>query len=190
MGLLVLAFGGWDSTKGAAETYIKTLVGKAFKLAGVIFIFSFMGILGNTLAAKGVDGLGLEMLLVLVILELIRAVLIITLPNTMEGLMGGITSNSSMIAGAAGLMAAKSAAKVTTAAVPGAMTGTATATKAAIEAVKAGDMGMGQAAASVAKGALSGAGRYASASRKSGVTSEMAKDLSAMLGKNKGGDNA
>ena len=187
MGLLVLAFGGWDSTKGAAETYLKTLIGKAFKLAGVIFIFTFMGILGNTLASQGVDGLGLEMLLVLAILELIRAVLIITLPNTMEGLIGGITSNSSMIAGAAGLMAAKSAAKVTVAAGTGGTAGAVMAAQSAVGAVKAGDMGIGQAAATVAKGALSGAGRYASASRKGGVTSQMAKDLSGMLSKNKGG---
>jgi type IV secretion system protein TrbL len=191
-GMIVLGFGGIETSKDSVMTYLRTLIGKAFKILGLLIIFAIMSKVINEVAgtARTSSGLGLELVMTIVILQAVQVLLLLTIPSTLEGLAGGV--GSSRAAEVMGGFLAASVAK------PLAKGGAGVAAGGASGAVQGAAKGMSEGlsqggASSAIKGALAGAfkgagstaGRYGTAGfmRGRSLRAEMAKDLAAMMKK-------
>lgn len=191
-GMIVLGFGGIETSKDSVMTYLRTLIGKAFKILGLLVIFAIMSTVINEIAstAKTSAGLGLELVLTIVILQAVQVLLLLTIPQTLEGLAGGVGSSRAaevmggFIAASVAKPLAKGAAGVGAGAASGGAQGAAQGLK---EGLSSG--GMGAALKGALGGGLKGAGataaRYgaAGAMRGQSLRAEMAKDLAAMMKK-------
>lgn len=194
-GLIVLGFAGLETSKDSATTYVRTLIGRAFKILGLLIIYAMMNRIIIEVAASGSVSLGIELVLTIVILQLVTVVLLLTVPASLESLAGGVGSSrvAEIAGGAIAAMVAAPLAKASMGAglgsVGGAMTG------AAQGAMSAAGGGVGAqikgALAGAAKGGASAAGRYAKAGglRSGSLRAEAAKDISKMVAKHKGSSN-
>ena len=151
-GMLVLMFAGLTETRNKALDYINTLVAKAFKLMGIMIIVAATGEMTTALAAG--SGTGLANAMGMVMLQLISAVLILTLPGTLETLVGArFAAGAAEKIGAAAGGVAKLAAAAGLGAAAGAVTGAASGT---VSGVKAG-AGAGNVAKAAGRCAATGA---------------------------------
>lgn len=191
-GLVVLGFAGLESTKDAATNYVRTLIGKAFKLLGLLVIFAIMSKMTLEVADARSVALGFELVLTIMLLQVVTVVLLMTVPASLEGLAGGVGSSrvaeivGGIVAAKVGVPLMKTAAAGSAGGAGGAAAG---ATKGAAAGFASG--GIKGALAGAAKGAMSGgasgAASYGKAAlfKNSSVRAQFAKDVSKAL--NKGG---
>jgi len=191
-GMIVLGFGGIETSKDSVMTYLRTLIGKAFKILGLLVIFAIMSNVINEIAAsaKASVGLGVELVLTIVILQAVQVLLLMTIPPTLEALAGGVGSSraAEIMGGFIAASVAKPLAKAAAGAGAGAAVGGA---QGAAQGLSAGlsSGGMGAALKGALGGGLKGAGataaRYgaAGAMRGQSLRAEMAKDLAAIMNK-------
>jgi len=92
-GLVALMFAGLSETRNIAVGYVNALVGKAFKLMGLLIIVAATGEMTTAMATLNGAGFGAAMGMIL--LQIVSAVLILTLPQALEGLVGGKFSSKS-----------------------------------------------------------------------------------------------
>ena len=190
-GLIVLGFAGLETTKDSATAYFKTLIGKGFKLMGLLMIFAMMNKITIEVAGAGTYSLGLELVLTIMILQLVTVVLMLTVPSSLENLAGGIGASraAEVIAGVAVAFAAAPLAKAAIGASVGGAAG-------GIGGMVSGVRGaVGGGAGAMVAGALKGAGggamqsaaRYGGAGAMPGhsLRGTLAKDLKQMLGSGK-----
>ena len=151
-GIITLMFAGLTETRDKALDYINSLVGKAFKLMGLMIIVAASGEMTTALATR--SGSGLANAMGMITLQIVSAILILTLPNTLESLVGSkFSSRAAEMIGKMAGGAAKLAATTGLGAAAGAVTGAATG---AVSAAKTGAGGKGIAKAA-GKSALTGA---------------------------------
>ena len=95
-------FAGLTETRDTALNYMIGLVGKAFKLMGLMVIVAASGEMTTALAGTAGSGLGAAM--GMITLQVVSAILILTLPDALEKLVGGGFSSraAEMIGGVAG----------------------------------------------------------------------------------------
>ncbi len=187
-GLIVLGFAGLETTKDSATAYFKTLIGKGFKLMGLLMIFAMMNKITIEVAGAGTYSLGLELVLTIMILQLVTVVLMLTVPSSLENLAGGIGASraAEVIAGMAVAFAAAPLAKAAIGVFAG---GTAGGLGGVVSGVRgAAGGGAGAMVAGGLKGAGSGAmksaARYGGAGAMPGqsLRGTLAQDLKQMLG--------
>ena len=92
-GIIVLGLAGLEETRGAAIAYIRLLIGKALKLMALMIVYSALNTLTASLSAGSAAGAGYEAALGTIMLQIIGALLIISLPSTVEGLVSNIGSS-------------------------------------------------------------------------------------------------
>ena len=143
-GMIALMFAGLTETRDKALSYINSLVGKAFKLMGLMIIVAATGEMTTALATR--SGSGLANAMGMITLQIVSAILILTLPNTLESLVG------SKFASRAGEMIGKMAGAAAAIGLGAAAGGVAGAATGAGAAAKTGAAGKG-----VAKAAAAGA---------------------------------
>ena len=188
-GLIVLGFAGLETSKDSFATYVRTLIGKAFKILGLLIIFAMMMNIINEVAGSGSSSLGLELVLVTLVLQVVTVVLLMTVPSSLEALAGGVGASraAEVIAGAVTMMAAIPLAKAGAGAALGSMVGSMQGTAAGV--ARASGQGAGAMAKAAAQGALGGAGktaaRYATAGgiRGRSLRGAMAKDFATLMKK-------
>jgi len=188
-GLIVLGFAGLETSKDSFATYVRTLIGKAFKILGLLIIFAMMMNIINEVAGSGSSSLGLELVLVILVLQVVTVVLLMTVPSSLEALAGGVGASraAEVIAGAVTMMAAIPLAKAGAGAALGSMVGSMQGTAAGV--ARASGQGAGAMAKAAAQGALGGAGktaaRYAAAGglRGRSLRGAMAKDFATLMKK-------
>ncbi len=134
-GVIALAFAGLSETRGIAISYVKSLIGKAFKLLGAMIVIAATGEI-TTAIATGSGG-GFENAMGMLLLQIVAAVLILTLPGTLETLVTGskLGTRAGEAAGRAVGGAVKTAAIASAAAASG---GTAGAVIGSLDAAKSG----------------------------------------------------
>ena len=180
-GMITLMFAGLTETRDKALDYINSLVGKAFKLMGVMIIVAATGEMTTALAES--DGAGLANAMGMITLQLISAILILTLPGTLESLVGAkFASQAAEMVGKVAGGVAKVAAAAGLGAAAGAVAGAASAgTKAAKAGSSAGDIAKaaGKAAATGARDRGIDLGR---ATRNKEVLSGIGKKIADRLG--------
>ena len=192
-GLIVLGFAGLETTKDSATAYFKTLIGKGFKMMGLLMIFAMMNKITLEVAGAGSYSMGLELVLTIMILQLVTVVLMLTVPSSLENLAGGIGASraAEKIAGMAIAFAAVPLAKMALgASVAGAAGGVGGMVSGARGAVGAGPKAMAAAAFKGAgAGGMKSAARYGGAGVMPGqsLRGTLAQDLKQMLGSGKGG---
>ena len=148
-GLIALMFAGLTETRDIALGYINSLVGKAFKLMGLLIIVAATGEMTSAMARM--DGLGFGAAMGMILMQIVSVVLILTLPGTLERLVGDkfasraaegigrLAGGAAMVAGGAALGA-----------------GAVGATQAVSQGVQAAKAGAG--AAGIAKAGVQGLG--------------------------------
>ena len=124
-GIIVLGFAGLQETRAASVSYIRLLIGKALKLMALMIVYGAVATLTTALAQDASTGTGGA--LGMIMLQIIAALLIISLPGTVEGLVsnigassaegaakyaGTMAQNAMMIAGKIGIAAAIVATKM------------------------------------------------------------------------------
>ena len=94
-GIIVLGLAGLQETRSAAIAYIRMLIGKALKLMALMIIYSALHTLTSKLATGGYDsfGAGVSAALGMIMLQVIGAMLIISLPSSVEQLVSNIGSS-------------------------------------------------------------------------------------------------
>lgn len=188
-GMIVLMFAGLTETRDKALDFINTLVAKAFKLMGIMIIVASTGEMTTALAGGG--GSGLASAMGMIMLQLVSAVLILTLPGTLEKLVGAkFASQAAEKIGAAAGGLAKLAAAAGLGAAGGAATGAASG---AASAAKAGQSAGGIAKAAgkaAAAGARDSGVDLTRATHNKEVLSNIGKAVASRLGYggSKGGD--
>ena len=85
-GSVSLMFVGLTETRAAGIKYVNGLVGKAFKLMGLLVIVAATGQMTDALAAM--DGAGFDAAMGMILIQIVSLVLITTLPGALEGLIG------------------------------------------------------------------------------------------------------
>lgn len=93
-GIIVLGLAGLQETRGAAIAYIRMLIGKALKLMALMIVYGAINTLTAALGAESAGGAGVSAALGMIMLQIIGALLIISLPSTVEGLVSNIGSSS------------------------------------------------------------------------------------------------
>ena len=133
-GLVALMFAGLSETRDIALGYVNSLVGKAFKLMGLLIIVAATGEM--TTGLSRMDGTGFGAAMGMILMQIVSAILILTLPSALESLIGNkFASRASEAVG----RTAMTAGTATAAAVAGgAAVGTTRGTSQGIEARKAG----------------------------------------------------
>ena len=86
-GLVALMFAGLTETRDIAVGYVNSLVGKAFKLMGLLIIVAATGEMTTGLTQVNGGGFGAAMAMIL--MQIVGAILIMTLPDSLESLVGG-----------------------------------------------------------------------------------------------------
>jgi P-type conjugative transfer protein TrbL len=194
-GIIVLGFAGLETSKDSATLYVRTLIGRAFKILGLLIIYAMMNRIITEVAGSSSASIGLELVLTIVILQLVTVILLLTVPSSLESLAGGVgSSRVAEIIG--GFVAAAVAAPLAKAAIGGGL-GSIGGSVAGAAKGFAGAAGGGAAAqikgalAGAAKSGAMGAGKYAKAGALKGgsLRAEFAKDISAMVTKHKGSSN-
>lgn len=188
-GLIVLGFAGLETSKDSFATYVRTLIGKAFKILGLLIIFAMMTNVVNEVAGSSSSSLGIELVLLILVLQIVTVVLLMTVPSSLEALAGGVGASraAEVIAGAVTMMAALPLAKVGAGAALGSISGSMQGAAAGI--AGAAGQGAGAMAKAAAKGAMSGGGktaaRYAAAGGMRGrsLRGAMAKDFASLMKK-------
>ena len=89
-GIIVLGLAGLQETRSAAIAYIRLLIGKALKLMALMIVYNAINTLTTALASA--DGVSLEAALGMIMLQVIGALLIVSLPASVEALVSGIGS--------------------------------------------------------------------------------------------------
>ena len=178
-GMLALMFAGLSETRDIAMGYINSLIGKTFKLMGIMIVFAASGEMTSALAQGAGAGFGAAM--GMITLQIVSAILILTLPATLEGLVG--SRFSSRAAEAAGKMTggvATTAISVGAGAAAGAASGAA--------AGAAGAARGGGTASGIASAALKGAGQggvdWAAAVQNRDVMGAVGRRVARRLGHN------
>ena len=129
-GLITLMFAGLTETRDKALGFVNMLVGKAFKLMGLMIIVATTGEMTSALAQN--SGSGYANAMGMITLQIVSVILILTLPNTLEGLVGSKFSTRAaevvgkMVGGAmkaAGAVGLGAAAGAATGAVSGGISG-------------------------------------------------------------------
>ena len=92
-GIIVLGLAGLQETRGAAIAYIRMLVGKALKLMALMIVYGALTTLTSKLTVDSAGGAGVSAALGTIMLQIIGALLIISLPSTVEGLVSTIGSS-------------------------------------------------------------------------------------------------
>ena len=94
-GIIVLGLAGLQETRGAAIAYIRLLIGKALKLMALMIVYGALHTLTSKLATGAYDsfGAGVSAVLGVIMLQIIGALLIISLPSTVEQLVSNIGSS-------------------------------------------------------------------------------------------------
>ena len=92
-GIIVLGLAGLEETRSAAIAYIRLLIGKALKLMALMIIYSALNTLTASLTAGSAAGAGYEAALGTIMLQVIGALLIISLPSSVEQLVSNIGSS-------------------------------------------------------------------------------------------------
>ena len=148
-GILALAFAGLQGTRDIAVNYVRSLIGKAFKLLALMVIMASTGEL--TRAFSGLRGWdSFDGAMIVMLLQLVNIVLILTLPGSVEALVGG--PRSSGAGEALGSKAAVATATVGTVAASGAAGGASGAIQRGLAARAANETAGG-----IARAAMSGA---------------------------------
>ncbi len=122
-GVTALLFAGLTETRGIALRYVSALIGKGFKLLGLLVIVEASGEMTSALALR--SGSGFENAMTMVLLQIVTAVLVLTLPGTLESLVGGIPSAAGERTGRVAGGVARGAVTVGSAAAAGAVLGAA-----------------------------------------------------------------
>ena len=188
-GMVTLMFAGLSETRDIALKYVNSLVGKAFKLMGLMIIVAATGEMTTALATR--TGSGLANAMGMITLQIVSAVLIMTLPGTLERLVGsGFSSRAGEMIGKMAGGAMKVAAFAGLGGAGGAMVG---ASAEALKAAKAGTSGMGIVKAA-GQGALTGMRDqsidWGRATQNKDVMSGLGRKVAQRLGYgNTGGDN-
>jgi len=163
-GLIALMFAGLTETRDIALGYVNALVGKAFKLMGLLIIVAATGEMTSGLARM--DGSGFGAAMGMILMQIVGAILILTLPGALEGLIGNKFASKASDMG--GKMAMTTGAAATAGTVAGGATGVSRAARQGVEAAKAGGGPMDIARASLqglrtgaTDGALDGGGTVA-----------------------------
>ena len=184
LGMIVLGLGVFEPTKDLVKTYFMTLLGSALGLTTILLTYAI--ITGASSAAfgsaSGWDG-GTTEVLAALLLQVVGVFLILMLPRTIQGLVGG--TGSSALGPMLGALVAGGIAKAGAAAL-GAVSGGAGG--AVSGAMNASGGGIGNALGSAAKGALDGAKKYGSAGWSRPVTGlgrQAASDLRTKFGTSK-----
>ncbi|WP_419738622.1 type IV secretion system protein [Ruegeria sp.] len=121
-GIITLMFAGLTETRDKALNYITGLVGKAFKLMGLMIIVAASGEMTTALADGAGNGIGKAM--GMIVLQIVSAILILTLPDSLEKLVGGgLASRAAEMIGATAGGAAKTGVAVAGGAAAGAVAG-------------------------------------------------------------------
>ena len=92
-GIIVLGLAGLQETRGAAIAYIRMLIGKALKLMALMIVYGALHTLTSALSVDSAGGAGVSAALGMIMLQIIGALLIISLPSTVEGLVSNIGSS-------------------------------------------------------------------------------------------------
>ena len=94
-GIIVLGLAGLEETRSAAIAYIRLLIGKALKLMALMIVYGALHTLTSKLATGGYDsfGAGVSAALGMIMLQIIGALLIISLPSSVEQLVSNIGSS-------------------------------------------------------------------------------------------------
>ena len=126
-GVIALAFAGLSETRGIAVGYVKALIGKAFKLMGVLIVIAATAEITTALAVS--SGRGFENAMGMLLLQIVGGVLIMTLPGALESLVSGsrLGTRSAEAVGRMAGGAVKTAAVASAAAAGGAVGGAAAA---------------------------------------------------------------
>lgn len=170
LGLFALGFAGLEVAQGSASLYIKSMIGKAMKLLGLMLMWSLTTGLTNAIVVSA--GVTAATALAIIAVLIFTGVLIMTLPNSIEALAGGIGSSAAAaIAGGITAWAAGRAAATTAGAGIG---GAAGALKGGIQGAKGGLSGgvsstiVGGVTGAAKQGAAKAA-QYGAAGAKGGV---------------------
>ena len=125
-GIVALAFAGLSETKSMAMNYLRMILGKAMKLMALMVILAVVGQITSAMARS--TGYGIESALGMILLQVVSAVLILTLPSTLEQLVSSARGGKAgdvigAVAGGAAKFATKIAAVGGVAAAAGAVKG-------------------------------------------------------------------
>lgn len=112
-GIITLGFAGLSETRQIATSYVLMLVGKGFRLMGLLIIINATQEITLTLARA--DGTGPETVMAVLLLQIVSVILVLTLPSTLERLIAGPASGAS----ASEAVGAKVGSTATTAATAG-----------------------------------------------------------------------
>lgn len=93
-GIITLGFAGLSETRQIATSYVLMLVGKGFRLMGLLIIINATQEITLTLARA--DGTGPESVMAVLLLQIVSVILILTLPSTLERLIAGAAGGSSV----------------------------------------------------------------------------------------------
>ncbi len=179
-GIAALLFAGLTETRDIALGYVNALIGKAFKLMGLMIVISSMGAMTDALATSA--GAGLLNAMGIVLLQIVSGVMILTLPQTIEALVAGakIGSRSAEMVGRMAGSAGKTMA----------VTGAGTAVGAAVGTVAGAKAGAG--ASGIGKAALTGARNtgmdWGSAAARGDIRGSIARKISEKIGRTGGED--
>lgn len=170
LGMFALGFAGLEVASGSASLYIKSMIGKALKLMGLMLLWSLTtGFTSIIVSSAGVNPSTAVAIMMALILS---AVLLMTLPPSIEGLAGGIGSSAAgAVAGGFAAWAAGRGAAATGGAALGAGAGAISgALKGGIQGASGGLGGAAQQAALGAmKGGLTKGAQYAGSGLTRGV---------------------
>ena len=148
-GLVALMFAGLSETRDIALGYVNSLVGKAFKLMGLLIIVAATGEM--TTGLSRMDGTGFGAAMGMILMQIVSAILILTLPGALESLVGN--KFASRASEAVGRTAMTAGAATAAAAAGGAAVGAARGTRQGIDAQQAG-----ASASDIAKASAQGLG--------------------------------
>ncbi len=157
-GVIVLAFAGTSSTKDAAVTYLRTMLGQALKLLGFLITYALMQEITVAILGAGSVTLGFEQSMTAIMVQILLVILLASIPTAMQNLAGGVA-----VSGASDIAARTASQAMTTAgaAAVGGAAGSVVGAAAGGTGAAVGSMGasssVGQAAGSALKGAGSGA---------------------------------
>lgn len=177
-GMITLGFAGLETSKDSAVSYIKTLIGKGFKLIGLLIVFAMMSRITNEVAGATSYTLGVELLLTILILQIVTVILMSTIPSSLENLAGGIgaTRAAEVVGGAVAAMVAGPVAKATMGAAMGGVGG-------GIAGGIKGGLSGGGVMKGAAGGAAKAAGRYGAAGLMPGrsISNQLGRDMQKLI---------
>ena len=182
LGMVVLGLGAFEPTKDLVKTYFMTLLGSTLALVTILLTYAIITSASSMAfgQAGGWDG-GVTEVLATLLIQVVGVFLILMLPRTVQGLVGG--GGSTALGPLLGAAVAGGVAKLGAAAIGGAAGAAGGGVSGSMSAASGG---AGAIAKAAAQGAASGAGKYGSAgwSRPvSGMARQAANDLRNKFGK-------